>query len=189
MHAVDFIQSFVDKNRLTNGKYAHVTFECNDAMKVDPPSGSGSLDVVFTNWLMMYLSDDEVQTLAKRALTWLKNGGYFFVRESCFHPSGNMPRKTGNPTYYRDLLTYSELFQVISNESGPLFEGGYEFELQFATSVKTYIKVSISSYFIFAVERMTRISFAEKAESEPDLLALSQGKNCTTEPKNEVVYR
>jgi phosphoethanolamine N-methyltransferase len=107
---------------------------------VVPKGGAGSLDVVFTNWLMMYLSDDEVQTLAKKALSWLKTGGYFFVRESCFHPSGNMPRQPGNPTSYRDPSKYCELFQVISNESGPLFEGGHEFELQFATSVKTYIK-------------------------------------------------
>jgi phosphoethanolamine N-methyltransferase len=149
LHTVDFIASFVEKNRQTNGHRQHVTFECNDAMKIHPPGGLHSLDVVFTNWLMMYLSDDEVQMLAKRVLSWLRVGGYFFVRESCFHPSGNMPRNSGNPTFYRDPSKYCELFQVITNENGPLFEGGHEFELQYATSVKTYIRVSVSEFKYF----------------------------------------
>lgn len=165
---MDFIQGFVDKNRQTNGHYNSVTFECNDAMKVVPKGGPGSLDVVFTNWLMMYLSDDEVQSFAKQALSWLKPGGYLFIRESCFHPSGNMPRTSGNPTFYRDPSKYCELFQVISNETGPLFEGGHEFELQFATSVKTYIKVKnmlcnrpqFYSQYVFYSAKKIRIRYA-----------------------------
>ena len=39
--------------------------------------------MVFSNWLMMYLADSEVQNLLRKELTWLKEGGYLFARESC----------------------------------------------------------------------------------------------------------
>lgn len=45
--------------------------------------------MVFTNWLLMYLTDIEIEGLVKNSLGLLEEGGYFFIRESCFHPSGN----------------------------------------------------------------------------------------------------
>ncbi|MGH0189478.1 UNVERIFIED_CONTAM: hypothetical protein FKN15_035406, partial [Acipenser sinensis] len=47
-----------------------------------------SFDLVFSNWLFMYLSDTELLSLAGRMLDWLSPGGYLFFRESCFHQSG-----------------------------------------------------------------------------------------------------
>lgn len=47
-----------------------------------------SFDVVFSNWLLMYLSDQELKSLADKFLMWLRPGGHLFFRESCFHQSG-----------------------------------------------------------------------------------------------------
>jgi len=47
-----------------------------------------SYDVVFSNWLLMYLSDEELKKLVVKMLSWLAPGGYLFVRESCYRPSG-----------------------------------------------------------------------------------------------------
>ena len=47
-----------------------------------------SADFVFSNWLLMYLQDEEVKNLIKETLFWLREDGYLFCRESCYHQSG-----------------------------------------------------------------------------------------------------
>ena len=83
---VDFMHHYVDRNRERNGHYAHVEFLQADVTELELPGCQ--YDVIFSNWLLMYLSDDEVATLTRKMLGWLKDDGYLFVRESCFHPSG-----------------------------------------------------------------------------------------------------
>jgi hypothetical protein len=36
---------------------------------------AGSYDVVFSNWLLMYLSDAEVKALAAKVLRWVSDRG------------------------------------------------------------------------------------------------------------------
>lgn len=50
-----------------------------------------SIDFVFSNWLLMYLSDDEVKCFIQKILGWLRPGGFLFFRESCNHRSGTDP--------------------------------------------------------------------------------------------------
>lgn len=47
-----------------------------------------SFDIVFSNWLFMYFSDEETEALLQKSLSWLSPGGTLFFRESCFHSSG-----------------------------------------------------------------------------------------------------
>lgn len=47
-----------------------------------------SFDLIFSNWLLMYLSDAELCSLTEKMLSWLRPSGYLFFRESCFHQSG-----------------------------------------------------------------------------------------------------
>ena len=42
----------------------------HDATELELPAAS--FDVVFSNWLLMYLSDDEVSKLAADALRWVR---------------------------------------------------------------------------------------------------------------------
>lgn len=48
-----------------------------DATELDLEEGSA--DVVFSNWLLMYLDDDEVADLASDALAWVGPQPYFWL--------------------------------------------------------------------------------------------------------------
>ena len=48
----------------------NVRWQVGDATELELPAGSA--DVVFSNWLLMYLSDAEVAKLAGDALTWVR---------------------------------------------------------------------------------------------------------------------
>ena len=112
--AVDFIQASIDENAKRHSKLGNITFQCADASKLE--FRDGSIDLVFSNWLMMYLNDHEVRSLAKKTHKWLKPGGYVFFRESCEGgPSGDVKRSF-NPTFYRGLIYYTQLYDKLGFE-------------------------------------------------------------------------
>ncbi|KAF3785384.1 Phosphoethanolamine N-methyltransferase 3 [Nymphaea thermarum] len=108
--AIDFIESVIKKNESVNGHFKNVKFMCADAASPDLQFPPESFDIIFSNWLLMYLSDEEVEGLAQRMTKWLRVGGYIFFRESCFHQSGDSKRKT-NPTHYREPRFYTKAFK------------------------------------------------------------------------------
>ncbi|KAJ1438734.1 S-adenosyl-L-methionine-dependent methyltransferase [Sesbania bispinosa] len=121
--AVDFIESAIKKNENINGHHKNVKFMCADVTSPNLHIYEGSIDLIFSNWLLMYLSDKEVENLAERMIKWLKVGGYIFFRESCFHQSGDSKRKY-NPTHYREPRFYTKVFKEchMSDENGNSFE-------------------------------------------------------------------
>ncbi|KAK6127617.1 hypothetical protein DH2020_038634 [Rehmannia glutinosa] len=121
--ALDFIESVIKKNEALNAHHKNVKFLCADVTSPDLNFPEGSLDVIFSNWLLMYLSDNEVEKLAERMVKWLKVGGYIFFRESCFHQSGDHKRKN-NPTHYREPRFYTKVFKEchMHDKSGNSFE-------------------------------------------------------------------
>ncbi|XP_015582654.2 phosphomethylethanolamine N-methyltransferase isoform X1 [Ricinus communis] len=121
--AVDFIESVIKKNENINGHHKNVKFMCADVTSQDLKFSEESVDLIFSNWLLMYLSDEEVVNLAERMVKWLKVGGYIFFRESCFHQSGDSKRKH-NPTHYREPRFYTKVFKEChaSDGSGNSFE-------------------------------------------------------------------
>jgi len=133
--AVDFVQKFIKKNEAENGNYKNVSFRCEDATKMEIPVGS--LDVIFSNWLFMYLSDEEVRTLLANMLSWLRPGGMLFFRESCFHPSGNKKNSDSNPTYYRVPAAYMTLLESSHEDENGRW---YGYEVILSRSIFTYIK-------------------------------------------------
>ncbi|KAF7834544.1 phosphoethanolamine N-methyltransferase [Senna tora] len=122
--AVDFIESAIKKNESINGHHKNVKFLCADVTSPNLHISEGSVDLLFSNWLLMYLSDKEVENLAERMVKWLKVGGYLFFRESCFHQSGDSKRKY-NPTHYREPRFYTKLFK----ECHTIDDSGNSFEL------------------------------------------------------------
>mmetsp|Transcript_33320 Transcript_33320/g.60218 ORF Transcript_33320/g.60218 Transcript_33320/m.60218 type:complete len:262 (-) Transcript_33320:993-1778(-) len=134
--AVDFMQTSIDENKRVHGHLPNVSFLCADVTTLQLPAAS--IDVIFSNWLLMYLSDKEVGRLAKRSLTWLRPGGTLFFRESCFQQSGDRARGA-NPTHYRDPVVYSRLFQEAVETAADGLT--YRFELKFSKSVDTYVQV------------------------------------------------
>ncbi|CAB4281395.1 unnamed protein product [Prunus armeniaca] len=121
--ALDFIDSVIKKNESTNGHHKNVKFMCADVTSPDLKISEESVDMIFSNWLLMYLSDKEVENLVERMMGWLKVGGYIFFRESCFHQSGDSKRKS-NPTHYREPRFYTKVFKQchMHDDSGNFFE-------------------------------------------------------------------
>ncbi|XP_031404514.1 phosphoethanolamine N-methyltransferase 1-like [Punica granatum] len=121
--ALDFIDSAIRKNEAINGHHKNAKFLCADVTSPDLPITEESMDLIFSNWLLMYLSDEEVESLAHRMVRWLKVGGYIFFRESCFHQSGDSKRKY-NPTHYREPRFYTKVFKEcqLTDASGNSYE-------------------------------------------------------------------
>ncbi|XP_030493558.2 phosphoethanolamine N-methyltransferase 2 isoform X1 [Cannabis sativa] len=121
--ALDFIEDVIRKNEKMNGHYKNVKFMCADVMSPGLNISDESVDLIFSNWLLMYLSDQEVEKLAERMVKWLKVGGFIFFRESCFHRSGDSKRKY-NPTHYREPRFYTKVFKEChtKDESGNCYE-------------------------------------------------------------------
>lgn len=134
--AVDFMQSFTDKNREINGpKFANIDFVCADVTKLDLPKGS--YDVIFSNWLLMYLSDEELQKLAQNMLKWLREDGHLFFRESCYHSSGDM-KNSDNPTVYRTPQMYTDLVSAVNERESS--DSISRFEVVTKRAVEAYTK-------------------------------------------------
>ncbi|CAK9182526.1 unnamed protein product [Ilex paraguariensis] len=121
--ALDFIESVIKKNESINKHHKNVKFMCADVTSPDLNFSAESMDLIFSNWLLMYLSDKEVEDLAGRMVKWLKVGGFIFFRESCFHQSGDHKRKN-NPTHYREPRFYTKAFKEchMRDDSGKSFE-------------------------------------------------------------------
>ena len=87
----------------------------------------------------MYLSDEELEKLAQNMLHWLREGGFLFFRESCYHSSGDM-KNSDNPTVYRTPQMYTDVFSAVkeqeSNKNVSLFE------LVTKRAVEAYAKVT-----------------------------------------------
>lgn len=135
--AVDFMANLIAENEAAHAaRFPAIVFKVGDATELAYPPAT--FDVVFSNWLLMYLGDAECAKLAADALGWTKPGGTVFFRESCFRQSGDRARAT-NPTHYRDPRAYFALFDGVEiAEPG----GGYaHFELVACRCVDTYVRL------------------------------------------------
>ncbi|XP_063045662.1 phosphoethanolamine methyltransferase [Engraulis encrasicolus] len=133
--AVDFMEKFVEKNRETNQHLGNADFLQADVTKLNfPPK---SFDLIFSNWLMMYLSDEELSGLVEKMLSWLRPGGHLFFRESCFHQSGDCKRDF-NPTHYRTPAHYNHLMTSAQLKDD---KKAYGFDIVLTKTVQTYIKM------------------------------------------------
>ncbi|XP_069750218.1 phosphoethanolamine methyltransferase isoform X2 [Narcine bancroftii] len=134
---VDFMEKFVVKNRELNGHRSNINFLQADITQLELPSNS--FDLIFSNWLFMYLTDAELVGLVGRLLNWLQPGGFLFFRESCFYQSGNMKRAF-NPTVYRKPADYNHI--LTSAVMGPDMGGQlWGLEIVMSKSVQAYIKL------------------------------------------------
>ncbi|KAL2077281.1 hypothetical protein ACEWY4_026785 [Coilia grayii] len=133
--AVDFMEKFVEKNRENNKHLGNADFLQADVTQLNFPQKS--FDLIFSNWLMMYLSDEELTVLAEKMLAWLRPGGHLFFRESCFHQSGDCKREF-NPTHYRTPSHYNHLMTSAKWKDDKKAIG---FDIVLTKTVQTYIKM------------------------------------------------
>ncbi|XP_036403617.1 phosphoethanolamine methyltransferase [Megalops cyprinoides] len=138
--AVDFMEKFVEKNKQDNGHHNNVDFIQSDVTHLN--FSKNRFDLIFSNWLMMYLSDEELLSLTKSMLVWLQPGGYLFFRESCFHQSGDCKRDF-NPTRYRTPAQYNHLMTsaVIVEETEGAGKQAFGFDIVMSKAVQTYVKM------------------------------------------------
>jgi len=129
--------NLIAENERVNGHLTNAKFAVGDATELELPAGS--VDVLFSNWLLMYLGDEEVSSLATRALSWVVPGGVVFFRESCFRQSGDKQRAK-NPTHYRDPREY---FRLFDDARGVAADGvtKVRFELVTCRCVDTYVRL------------------------------------------------
>ncbi|XP_071494735.1 uncharacterized protein [Diadema antillarum] len=165
--AVDFIEAFVEKNREVNGDRPNVDIVHSDVMRLDIPPES--YDVIFTNWLLMYQADEELKLLSQRFLGWLRDGGYLFFRETCFHTSGDLLQKhnTFDRSRYRHPKEYNIMFQSVRGSNMNPTVG---FQLLYCRNVQTFatMKYNPTQYFwlwqkrrLAADEELGRMEYPE----------------------------
>jgi len=133
--AVDFMEDFINKNKTENASFSNIEYMVADVTKLDLPAESA--DIIFSNWLLMYLNDEETAEFFKKQLSWLRPGGYLFIRESCRHQSGDKSR-TDNPTKYRNPEVYEAFYSSATMTCDE--NNFYGFDLVVSKSVDTYIK-------------------------------------------------
>uniref|UniRef100_A0AC35U6C0 Methyltransf_25 domain-containing protein n=1 Tax=Rhabditophanes sp. KR3021 TaxID=114890 RepID=A0AC35U6C0_9BILA len=140
--STDFIDEFIRVNREANGHLANVEFQVNDAAHLELQKNG--FDLVFTNWLMMYLDEGEVVDFLLKAIEWIRPDGHLKLRESCSEPStartaANTMHDTteANPTYYRYSSLYINLLNAIRYKDA---EGKvWKYQIEWGCSVPTYI--------------------------------------------------
>lgn len=114
--SVDLVPQFVEKNRLSHQSFKNIDFLCSDA--IDLSFDEHSFDFIFTNWLLMYLEDEEVSLLIDRIHRWLKPQGQFFFRESCALIR-NQANWHGYYAHYRtanEIESYLKNFTILKEE-------------------------------------------------------------------------
>ncbi|XP_035265800.1 phosphomethylethanolamine N-methyltransferase-like isoform X2 [Anguilla anguilla] len=137
--AVDFMEKFVEKNKQDNSHHRNVDFIHSDVTQLN--FSKNSFGFIFSNWLMMYLSNEELVSLVKNMLLWLQPGGYLFFRESCFYQAGDGKRDF-DPTHFRSPAEYNHLMtSALQKEMGEGGEQAFGFEVVMSKSVQTYIKM------------------------------------------------
>ncbi|KAK3876495.1 hypothetical protein Pcinc_018722 [Petrolisthes cinctipes] len=77
--AVDFMQHFLDVNKVNNRHMSNITYICDDFTKFQTDK---KYDLVVSAWLFVNTKDEVVDKMIGLVLEWLQPGGYFTFRES-----------------------------------------------------------------------------------------------------------
>lgn len=83
--SVDFIESFIEQNKVRNASFNNITYQINDALSFEVESES--VDLMFSNWLLMYLNDSEVIQFLFKSMKAMKPNAFLHLRESCTESS------------------------------------------------------------------------------------------------------
>lgn len=73
--ALNWLHLCVEQNREVNAQFTNIEWQAADATALELKAGD--YDVVFSNWLLMYLDNEEVSKLAEDSLKWVKSHGSF----------------------------------------------------------------------------------------------------------------
>ncbi|QVL56211.1 MAG: methyltransferase domain-containing protein [Simkaniaceae bacterium] len=114
--SVDFAPHLIEKTRETHKQFSNITFKLSNVM--DLSFQEDTFDLIFINWLFMYLSDEETSLLFQRMYKWLKKGGTLLFRESTHFTGRHVFGKY--EAIYRYIDEYTELakkqFHVVNHD-------------------------------------------------------------------------
>jgi phosphoethanolamine N-methyltransferase len=154
VEATDFMESFVKQNEITHGSsYPNMKFRTLDAAKLDYPPNS--FDLIFSNWLLMYLNNEDTGRYAYNNLMMLRPGGFTFFRESHFRPAG-VRSQSVNPTIYRSLMEYQNFFSSARYTDDK--NDTYFFELVYAGNCQTYVQQKGNPAQVYYLWRKTKVT-------------------------------
>ncbi|KAA0709759.1 hypothetical protein E1301_Tti018026 [Triplophysa tibetana] len=149
-------------NESENKPVSAAVFLLSDITLNRLPKTYPGFDLVFSNWLLMYLSDHELRSLAEKMLGWLRPGGHLFFRESCFHQSGDSKRDF-NPTHYRTPAHYNHLMtSVVLDESEKAEKKCCGFDIVLNKPVQTYVKMKKNQNQLCWILQKVRRDVAEQ---------------------------
>ena len=139
--------SLFQENVSRNGEKSNVTLVMEEGRASKPCKDS--VDMLMTNWTLMYVDDDDMRNVVDNMLDTIRTGGYLFMRESCFQKSGIENTNTHGPTaHYRHPSFYVDAlrraFQETKEASSPEGEGKSNvtyFELVSSRSISAYRKL------------------------------------------------
>ena len=123
--SIDKVPHFVEKNKTTHTNCKNVSFLCSDAM--DLQFKEGYFDLVFINWLFMYLGDKESATLIERIHKWLKPDGMLFFRET----SDFTQRQNLDSEYHAEYRPLAFYEKILENKFRIIKEGSIQAHIDY----------------------------------------------------------
>ncbi|KAL9242675.1 hypothetical protein vseg_016654 [Gypsophila vaccaria] len=119
---VDFSGSGTNKSESINGHQNVKVLSAElktPSLDISPESN----DVIFTNSLLMQLSEKEVQNIVGNMVKWLKPGGFICLRETSVKQSEDQ-KGENDLTHYHEPSFYTQVFKEcrIQAESGKFYE-------------------------------------------------------------------
>ncbi len=96
--AIDLKPEDLEKNRQRNADRNNVDYLCMDITELSLPEASA--DIIFSSWLLMYLSDGEIRNFLASCHRLLHDDGRLFFRESC---NGDIQ---GRSLFYLGLISW-----------------------------------------------------------------------------------
>ncbi|MDM8558238.1 methyltransferase domain-containing protein [Candidatus Parabeggiatoa sp. HSG14] len=107
---IDFSEGNINKAKESHKHLTHVEYLAQNIMLTS--FNNGEIDLIFGNWILQYLEDQEVEILLGKIHNWLKKGSIAFFREGIkTNFEGRVPSKSQNPAIFRNNANlYNEWF-------------------------------------------------------------------------------
>ena len=126
---VDFVKENIQKAEELNWEIHNAEYLVKDVKNVE--FAPNTINLIFGNWILQYLDDDEIVAFLSHIGKWLVHGGFAFFHEGVrTNFEGRLPDKKENPAIFRSS---AELYNKLFERAG--------FEIIQQGSLKTYQQI------------------------------------------------
>ena len=108
---VDFVKENIRKAEEFNQDINNAEYLVDDVKNIT--FAPNTINLVFGNWILQYIDDDEIVAFLSRLVSWLVPGGFAFFHEGIrTNFEGRLPDKKENPAIFRSSAElYNRWFQ------------------------------------------------------------------------------